>query len=47
VLVSARRLEGLAATRSTLDDMPPLTEHASSQLQPLQLEVVQKDADAA
>jgi len=27
--------------------MPPLTEHASSQLQPLQLEVVQKDADAA
>jgi DNA recombination protein RmuC len=47
VLVSARRLEGLAATRGTLDDMPPLTEHASSQLQPLQLEVVQKDADAA
>ena len=47
VLVSARRLEGLAATRSSLDDMPPLTEHASSQLQPLQLEVVQKDADAA
>jgi DNA recombination protein RmuC len=47
VLVSARRLEGLAATHSKLDDMPPLTEHASSQLQPLQLEVVQKDADAA
>ena len=47
VLVSARRLEGLAATRSSLDDLPPLTEHASSQLQPLQLEVVPKDADAA
>jgi DNA recombination protein RmuC len=47
VLVSARRLEGLAATRSTLDDVPPLTEHASSELQPLQLEVVQKNADAA
>ena len=47
VLVSARRLEGLAATRSTLDDVPPLTEHASSELQPLQLEVVQKSADAA
>ena len=47
VLVSARRLEGLAATRSTLDDLPPLTEHASSQLQPLQLEVVPKSADAA
>jgi DNA recombination protein RmuC len=47
VLVSARRLEGLAATRSTLDDVPPLTEHASSQLQPLQLEVVQKNVDAA
>jgi DNA recombination protein RmuC len=47
VLVSARRLEGLAATRSTLDDLPPLTEHASSQLQPLQLEVVSKSADAA
>jgi DNA recombination protein RmuC len=47
VLVSARRLEGLAATRSALDDLPPLTEHASSQLQPLQLEVVPKDADAA
>jgi DNA recombination protein RmuC len=47
VLVSARRLEGLAATRSTLDDVPPLTEHASSQLQPAQLEVVPKNADAA
>jgi DNA recombination protein RmuC len=47
VLVSARRLEGLAATRSTLDDVPPLTEHASSQLQPAQLEVVPKSADAA
>ena len=47
VLVSARRLEGLAATRSPLDDLAPLTEHASSQLQPLQLEVVPKDADAA
>ncbi len=47
VLVSARRLEGLAATRSTLDDLPPLTEHASSELQPLQLEVVPKSADAA
>lgn len=47
VLVSARRLEGLAATKSTLDDLPPLTEHASSQLQPLQLEVVSKSADAA
>ena len=47
VLVSARRLEGLAATRSALDDLPPLTEHASSQLQPLQLEVVSKSADAA
>lgn len=47
VLVSARRLEGLAATRSTLDDVPPLTEHASSQLQRGQFEVVQKNADAA
>jgi DNA recombination protein RmuC len=47
VLVSARRLEGLAATRSTLDDVPPLTEHASSQLQPAQLEVIPKNADAA
>jgi DNA recombination protein RmuC len=47
VLVSARRLEGLAATRSTLDDVPPLTEHASSQLQPTQLEVIEKNADAA
>jgi DNA recombination protein RmuC len=47
VLVSARRLEGLAATRSTLDDVPPLTEHASSQLQPTQLEVIQKNLDAA
>ena len=47
VLVSARRLEGLATTRSTLDDLPPLTEHASSQLQPLQLEVVSESADAA
>ncbi len=46
VLVSARRLEGLAATRSTLEDLPPLTEHASSQLQPLQLEVVSQKADA-
>jgi DNA recombination protein RmuC len=47
VLVSARRLEGLAATQSTLDDLAPLTEHASSQLQPLQLEVVPTSADAA
>ncbi len=47
VLVSARRLESLATTRETLDDLPPLTEHASSQLQPLQLEVVPKSADAA
>ena len=47
VLVSARRLEGLATTRSTLDDLTPLTEHASSELQPLQLEVVPKSADAA
>jgi DNA recombination protein RmuC len=47
VLVSARRLEGLAATRSSLDDLPQLTEHASSELQPLQLEVVPKSADAA
>ncbi len=47
VLVSARRLEGLATTRSTLDDLTPLTEHASSQLQPLQLEVVPTSADAA
>jgi DNA recombination protein RmuC len=47
VLVSARRLEGLAATRATLDDVPPLTERASSELQPTQLEVVLKDADAA
>jgi len=47
VLVSARRLEGLAATPSTLDDLAPLTERASSQLQPLQLEVVPTSADAA
>jgi DNA recombination protein RmuC len=47
VLVSARRLEGLAPTRAALDDLPPLTEHASSELQPLQLEVVPKSADAA
>jgi DNA recombination protein RmuC len=47
VLVSARRLEGLATTRSTLDDLAPLTEHASDQLQPLQLEVVSPSADAA
>ena len=47
VLVSARRLEGLAATRSGLEDLPPLTEHASPQLQPLQLEVIEKNADAA
>ena len=47
VLVSARRLEGLAATRSSLDDLAPLTEHASPQLQPLQLEVVPKSVDAA
>lgn len=47
VLVSARRLEGLAATQSTLDDLPTLTEHPSSQLQPLQLEVVPTSADAA
>ena len=47
VLVSARRLEGLATTKSALDDLPPLTEHASSQLQPLQLEVVPTSADAA
>jgi DNA recombination protein RmuC len=47
VLVSARRLESLATTSSTLDDLAPLTEHASSQLQPLQLEVVSKSVDAA
>jgi DNA recombination protein RmuC len=47
VLVSARRLEGLATTSSTLDDLAPLTEHASSQLQPLQLEVVPTSLDAA
>ena len=48
VLVSARRLEGLAATRAPLENLPPLTEHASSQLQPLQLEVVPRpSADAA
>jgi DNA recombination protein RmuC len=47
VLVSARRLEGLATTSSTLDELAPLTEHASSQLQPLQLEVVPKSVDAA
>jgi DNA recombination protein RmuC len=47
VLVSARRLEGLATTSSTLDDLAPLTEHASSQLQPLQLEVVPTSVDAA
>jgi DNA recombination protein RmuC len=47
VLVSARRLESLATTSSTLDDLAPLTEHASSQLQPLQLEVVPKSVDAA
>ena len=46
VLVSARRLEGLAATRAPLENLPPLTEHASPQLQPLQLEVVPKNADA-
>lgn len=47
VLVSARRLEGLAPTRSSLDDLPSLTERASTELQPLQLEVVPKSADAA
>jgi DNA recombination protein RmuC len=47
VLVSARRLEGLAPTKSSLDALEPLTEHTSSQLQPLQLEVVGPNADAA
>jgi DNA recombination protein RmuC len=47
VLVSARRLEGLAATKTSLDALEPLTEHASSELQPLQLEVVPNNADAA
>jgi DNA recombination protein RmuC len=47
VLVSARRLEGLATTRSALEDLAPLTENASSELQPHQLEVVPSSADAA
>ena len=47
VLVSARRLEGLAPTKSSLDALEPLTEHASSEHQPLQLEVVPPSADAA
>ena len=47
VLVSARRLEGLAPTKSSLDVLEPLTEHASSEHQPLQLEVVPPSADAA
>jgi DNA recombination protein RmuC len=47
VLVSARRLEGLAATQSGLGELPPLTEHASPQLQPIQLEVIDENADAA
>ena len=47
VLVSARRLEGLAPTKSSLDALEPLTEHTSSQMQPLQLEVVGPNADAA
>ena len=47
---SSCRPDGSKGSRrhgSPLDDLAPLTEHASSQLQPLQLEVVPKDADAA
>jgi len=47
VLVSARRLEGLAATRDALTELPEVTEHASSTLQPMQLEVIPRNADAA
>ena len=47
VLVSARRLEGLAPAREPLADLPEVTEHASGSLQPMQLEVISRGADAA
>ena len=47
VLVSARRLEGLAPSREALAELPEVTEHASASLQPTQLEVLPRGADAA
>jgi DNA recombination protein RmuC len=46
VLVSARRLEGLAASKQPLAELPEVTEHASGSLQPTQLEVLPRDAAA-
>lgn len=46
VLVSARRLEGLAASKEPLLELPEVTEHASGVLQPAQLEVLPRDAAA-
>jgi DNA recombination protein RmuC len=46
VLVSARRLEGLAPAKETLGELPEVTEHASAALQPTQLEVLPRDAAA-
>lgn len=47
VLVSARRLEGLAPAKDALLELPEVTEQASGSLQGVQLEVLPRDADAA
>lgn len=47
VLVSARRLEGLAPAKEPLDELPQVTEHASTTLQPAPLDVISRDANAA
>lgn len=47
VLVSARRLEGLAPARDALAELPEVTEHASTSLPGAQLEVLPRDLDAA
>ena len=47
VMVSARRLESMAPAKESLPERPEVTERASTTLQPTQLEVIPRDADAA
>jgi len=47
VMVSARRLESMAPAKESLPELPEVTERPSATLQPTQLEVIPRDADAA
>jgi len=47
VMVSARRLESMAPAKESLPELPEVTERTSTAMQPTQLEVIPRDADAA